>query len=129
MDFRGLSENGCGNDIFGLKSRQDLKKRAAHPNQEFPAVPPGAFRSEKKSYLVYYDQHLSEIQSLSPLQKSETVWTEAPSGSQFFFGITFLGSLATKLRIVTEPSHLVSNPSWPVYMLFVQLATKVVKGL
>ena len=26
-------------------------------------------------------------------------------------GVTFLGSLATKLRIVTEPSHLVSNPS------------------
>ena len=49
--------------------------------------------------------------------------------ANFFFGITFLGSLATKLRIVTEPSHLVSNPSWPVYMLFVQLAAKVVKGL
>ena len=29
---------------------------------------------------------------------------------QIFFGITFLGCLATKLRIVTERAHLVSNP-------------------
>ena len=31
--------------------------------------------------------------------------------SKTFWGITFLGSLANKLRIVIEPSHLVYNPS------------------
>ena len=31
--------------------------------------------------------------------------------SETFWGITFLGSLANKLRIVIEPSHLVYNPS------------------
>ena len=49
-------------------------------------------------------------------------------GGQFFFffcgGITFLGSLATKLRIVTEPSHLVPKP----FVCNVQLAAEVVRG-
>ena len=31
--------------------------------------------------------------------------------SETFWGITFLGSLANKLRIVIEPFHLVYNPS------------------
>ena len=35
------SEIGCGKKaLFGLKSCQDLENRAAHPNQEFPGVPP-----------------------------------------------------------------------------------------
>ena len=44
----------------------------------------------------------------------------------FFFcgGITSLGSLATKLRIVTEPSHLVPKP----FVCNVQLAAEVVRG-
>ena len=46
-------------------------------------------------------------------------------GGQFFFffcgGITFLGSLATKLRIVTEPSHLVPK----LFVCNVQLAAEV----
>ena len=32
---------GVENYIFGLKSGQDLKNRAAHLHQEFPGVPPG----------------------------------------------------------------------------------------
>ena len=35
-----------------------------------------------------------------------------------------MGSLATKLRIVTEPSHLVPKP----FVCNVQLAAEVVKG-
>ena len=34
------SENGCGKWFFDLKWSQDLENRAAHPNQEFPGVPP-----------------------------------------------------------------------------------------
>ena len=47
-------------------------------------------------------------------------------GNFFFFcgGITSLGSLATKLRIVTEPSHLVPKP----FVCNVQLAAEVVRG-
>ena len=33
-------KKGVKNDIFGLKWGQDLENRAAHPNQEFPGVPP-----------------------------------------------------------------------------------------
>ena len=31
-----------------------------------------------------------------------------------FWGITFLGRLETKLKMVTKPSHFVSNPFWAV---------------
>ena len=41
MDFRGLvSKRVWKITFFGLKSGQDLKKRAAHLHQEFPGVPP-----------------------------------------------------------------------------------------
>ena len=43
----------------------------------------------------------------------------------FVGGNTFLGSLAAKLRIVTEPSHLVSNEP---FVCNVQLVAEVVKG-
>ena len=46
------------------------------------------------------------------LKKRRENSAQMASGSQNFFGgITFLGSLAIKLRTVTEPSHLVSSPS------------------
>ena len=45
-------------------------------------------------------------------------------GQNFFGGITFSGSLATKLRIVTEPSLLVPK----LFVCNVQLAAEVVKG-
>ena len=44
MDFRGLVWKRLWRiTFFGLKSGQDLKNRAVHPNQEFPGVPPGSF--------------------------------------------------------------------------------------
>ena len=33
---------------------------------------------------------------------------------KLFWGITFLGRLETKLKIVTKPSHFVSSPFWAV---------------
>ena len=33
-------KTGVENYIFGLKQGQYLEKRAVHPNQEFPGVPP-----------------------------------------------------------------------------------------
>ena len=59
--------------FFGLNSVEDLENRAAHTHQEFPGVPPGGFRSERKGYPVYYDQHLAEMHSFSSLQKSHRV--------------------------------------------------------
>ena len=45
--------------FFGLKSGQDLKKRAAHPHQEFSEVsPPGFEAALLKSELVGHADHL-----------------------------------------------------------------------
>ena len=42
VDLEVYSENGLWIiTFFGLKSGQDLKNRAAHPNQEFQGGPPG----------------------------------------------------------------------------------------
>ena len=43
------------------------------PTKNSQEYPPGAFRADKKSYPVYYDQNLSEMHSFSPLQKSHHV--------------------------------------------------------
>ena len=44
--------------FFGLKSGQDLKKRAAHPHQEFSEVsPPGFEAALLKSELVSHADH------------------------------------------------------------------------
>ena len=41
MDFRGLIwKQMCKITLWGLKSGQDLKNRAANPHQEFPGVQP-----------------------------------------------------------------------------------------
>ena len=46
------------NYIFGLKSGQDLKKRTAHPHQEFSEVsPPGFEAALLKSELVSHADH------------------------------------------------------------------------
>ena len=46
-----------------------------------------------------------------PCGADERSFGRSVYGQQNFGGITFLGSLANKLKIVTEPSHLVYNPS------------------
>ena len=38
MDLRGRLKTGVENYIFGLKTGQDIRNRAAHPHQEFPGV-------------------------------------------------------------------------------------------
>ena len=49
---------GVENYIFGLKSGQDLKKRAAHPHQEFSEVSPSGFEAALlKSELVSHADH------------------------------------------------------------------------
>ena len=34
--------------LFGIKSGQDLKKRAAHPHQEFPGLAPSPPRDSRQ---------------------------------------------------------------------------------
>ena len=48
MDFRGLVWKRVWKiTFFGLRSGQDLKNRAAHPDQEFLGVPPRAQTQEE----------------------------------------------------------------------------------
>ena len=50
MDFRGLVWKRLWKITFlGLKLGQDLKNRAAHPDQEFLGVPPGHKHKKKLS--------------------------------------------------------------------------------
>ena len=54
MDFRGLVLKRVWKiTFFGLKSVHDLslRKRAAHPHQEFPEVPPPRARKVAESLL------------------------------------------------------------------------------
>ena len=49
MDFTGLVWKQVWIiKLFGIKSDQDLKKRAAHPYQEFPGVPPSPPRDSRQ---------------------------------------------------------------------------------
>ena len=59
MDFRVLVWKWLWKiTFFGLKSGQDLKKRAAHPHQEFSEVsPPGFEAALLKSELVSHADH------------------------------------------------------------------------
>ena len=59
MDFRVLVWKWVWKiTFFGLKSGQDLKKRAAHPHQEFSEVsPPGFEAALLKSELVSHADH------------------------------------------------------------------------
>ena len=68
------SEYGCEKWHFLAWIRVRIWRTGRHtPTQEFPRLPPGGFRSEKKGYPVYYDQHLTEMHSFSSLQKSHRV--------------------------------------------------------
>ena len=59
MDFRVLVWKWVWKiTFFGLKSGQDLKKRAAHPHQEFSEVSPLGFEAALlKSELVSHADH------------------------------------------------------------------------
>ena len=59
MDFRVLVWKWVWKiTFFGLKSGQDLKKRVAHPHQEFSEVsPPGFEAALLKSELVSHADH------------------------------------------------------------------------
>ena len=54
MDFRGLVwKRAWKITFFGLKSGQDLENRGAHPHQDFPGVPPGAYRHSQAVFLSH----------------------------------------------------------------------------
>ena len=58
---------------------------------------------------IFLNLVLEKSESICQSRADQTIVEEHVAGKNFFWD-HFLGSLETKLRIVTKPSHLVSNP-------------------